>query len=290
MILVVGATGRLGSRIVNGLVDRGTPVRMLVRQASAYQALADRGAEVAFGDLADPASLQAACRGIDTVITTANSTRRTGADNVDSVDLTGTASLIEAARGAGVRRFVYTSVLGVSESSPVPFLAAKAKSESALRASGMAWTILAPDYFQESWPLRVVGIPATAGQPITIVGQGYRKHTFVAEADVAAFALAALASDAAANRLLPIGGPEPLSWRDVIALYERLLDRPLEVLFVKPGEPAPGLQPAIQPLVAAFDTYDTTIDTSGLAREFGVTLTPLEVVARHALAAAGGKH
>jgi uncharacterized protein YbjT (DUF2867 family) len=290
MILVVGATGQLGGTIARELLGRGKSVRILARPASAYQPLAERGAEVALGDLRDPASLAEACRGTELVVTTANSARRSGDDTVEAVDLTGTRNLIEAAAAAGVARFIYTSVLGVTENSPVPFLAAKARNEAWLRASGMAWTILAPNFFQEWWPAVVVGKPAAMGRPVMIVGEGRRKHAFVSERDVAAFAVAAADGGAAVNRHLPIGGPEALSWRDVTSVYERLLGRPLEIRVVEPGEPVPGLPPAVLHLLAALDTYDSAFDTRALAAEFGVRLTPFEEVARSMLAGAGASH
>jgi NADH dehydrogenase len=279
MILVVGATGQLGSKITSGLLARSRDVRVLSRPASAYQPAQQLGAEVVLGDLKDRPSLDAACAGVDTVITTANSIRRGGEDTVSSVDASGTRSLIEAAKAAGVRRFVYTSVLGAAPDSPVPFLAAKAANEAHLRGSGMAWTVLAPNAFMESWPARVVGAPALAGAPVVIVGEGRRRHTFVAEDDVAAFAVAAVDSPHAVNQRVAIGGPEALSWRDVVALYERVVGRPLEVRFVSAGEPVPGLPPAVLPLLASFDTYDSVFDTQQPASLFEITLTSLETVA-----------
>lgn len=284
MILVAGATGRLGGTIARNLLDRGRPVRALVRQGASYDTLHARGAEIVHGDLRDAPSLDAACQGTDVVITTANSARRTGADTIEAVDLNGTRSLIAAARNAGVRHFIYTSVLGADENHPAPFLAAKGHNNAALRASGMTWTILAPNAFQESWPAVVVGAPALAGQPVTLIGEGLRRHTFVSEADVAAFALAALDHPAAANRLIPIGGPEALSWRDVVAIYERVLGRRLDVRFARAGEAVPGIPPAVVPFLSGLDTYDTVFDTDAIAREFGVRLTPLEDTARRQVA------
>ncbi len=70
MILVVGATGLLGGHIARKLLDRGKPVRLLVRQGSAYDGFVTAGAEAVIGDLKDPDSVRAACRGVDAVITT----------------------------------------------------------------------------------------------------------------------------------------------------------------------------------------------------------------------------
>jgi uncharacterized protein YbjT (DUF2867 family) len=206
---------------------------------------------------------------------------------VETVDRLGTQNLIDAAATAGVRHFIYVSVLGVRSDSPVPFLAAKARSEERLRASGMKWTVLAPNAFIESWPVRVVGLPASEGRPVTIVGEGRRRHTFVAEDDVAAFVIAAVDNPGAHNQHVPIGGPQPLSWLDVAQVYERALGRKIDVVHAAPGQAIPGIPPPVLPILAALDTYETVFDTTVSAWAFGVALTPLEDVARRQLAAAG---
>ena len=108
MILIVGATGILGGMIAQRLLGEGKDVRILVRQDSPAEAMAaqrmatsprsliDAGAKPIYGDLKDLASLKQACKGIETVITTANSAMRGGDDTVDSVDRQGNRNLIEA--------------------------------------------------------------------------------------------------------------------------------------------------------------------------------------------------
>jgi uncharacterized protein YbjT (DUF2867 family) len=279
MILVVGATGQLGGTIARRLIAGGAPVRVLVRPETDPGAHASGLAQLVRGDLRDRASLDAACAGVTTVITTANSARRGGGDTVDTVDLNGTRNLIDAAAAAGVQHFIYTSVLGVTPDSPVPFLAAKASNEAHLRASGMTWTILAPNAFMESWPAMVVGMPAMAGLPVTIVGEGRRKHTFVSERDVASFAVTAATHPAARNRHIPIGGPEALSWREAAAIYERVLGHPIEIRSVAPGTPIPGIPDVVLPFLAGLDTYESNFDAQPIAAEFGVRLTTLMEVA-----------
>lgn len=78
MILVVGATGNLGGSIARALLAEGKKVRVLVRPGSSYAGLVRDGAEPVTGDLKDPASLQAACAGVDAVVTTANAIGRGG--------------------------------------------------------------------------------------------------------------------------------------------------------------------------------------------------------------------
>jgi uncharacterized protein YbjT (DUF2867 family) len=292
MILVVGATGVVGGMVTRRLLDEDQEVRILVRRdspssqlvqqglATSAEALIESGAHPVHGDLRDRASLDAALDGVDTVISTANSAGRGGADNPQSVDLEGNRNLIEAAREAGVGRFVFVSLLGADPDHPSPFVRAKAQSEAALRESGTEYTIIAPTAYMELWVAMVVGMPALQGRPVTLVGEGRRRHSFVSNRDVAAFAVAALDNPAARNEYLAIGGPEPLSWLDVVATYERVLDRSIPVEFVAMGEPVPGLPDPMPEMMAGMETYDTAIEMEETSRTFGVPPTPLETFVR----------
>jgi NADH dehydrogenase len=281
MVLVVGATGSLGRRIVHRLRAQDEDVRALVRPASDWADLERAGAQIALGDLKEPQTLDRACAGVDVVVSTANSAKRGGADNVETVDLNGNRNLIDAAARAGVHRFIFVSVLGVSADSPVPFLRAKAAAEQHLRESGLEYTIIAPNIFMDVWLARLIEAPVAAGQPVTLVGEAARRHTFVAEDDVAAFATAAVRSPVARNAHVLVGGPEALSFRDAVRIYERALGREIPVRTVAPGEPIPGVPPAVQGLVAAFETYDSPLPMEETARRFGLTLASVEDRARN---------
>lgn len=276
MILVVGSTGSLGGQIARGALGQGRPIRILVRPGSSYGSLVELGAVPVFGDLKERTSLDAACRGIDTVITTAISLGRGIDDTIESVDRDGNRHLILAAAEAGVRHFVFTSVLGASPDSPNPFIAAKAAAEGALGLSGMTWTILAPNAFMDVWLGAVVAGPALAGREVVYVGSGARRHSFVHSRDVAAFALAALDSPAAANRHLSIGGPAPISIRDAVGVFEDVLGRPIPQRGVGPGEDVPGMPSFMAQMLAMQDTFDSPMETAETAAEFGVHLTSVE--------------
>jgi uncharacterized protein YbjT (DUF2867 family) len=99
-------------------------------------------------------------------------------------------------------------------------------------------------------------------------------------ADVAAFTLASVGNPAAANQRLVIGGPEALSLRDAVAVYERVLGRPIEVRSVAPGTPLPNMAPGAQGMAAAFDSYDSPVEMASLAAQYGITLTTLESFVR----------
>jgi len=282
MILVVGATGHLGGAVTRMLLAQGQPVRSLARPQSDYQPLADAGAQVVLGDLKERGSLEAACQGVDTVITTANSAARGGGDNPQTVDLEGNRHLIDEALAAGVNQFIFVSVLTADANSPIPFLQAKGKTEDYLRESGLPYTIIAPNAYMEILVAGVVGMPAMMGQPVTIVGGGRRKHSFISAGDVAAFMLAAIDNPTAINQKLLLGGPQPLSLRDAVAIYERVLGHQIPVRSVAPGEPVPGLPQMVAQLLAGLDTFDSPIDMTETARTSGIQLTPLEEFARRA--------
>ena len=296
MILVVGATGVVGGMVTWRLLERGEEVRILVRRdspsaqlvqqglATSAESLIDAGAQPVHGDLRYRSSLEAAVEGIQTVITTANSSMRGGEDNPQSVDLEGNRNLVEAAQEAGVEHFVFVSALGADPDHPAPFMQAKAQTEAALRDSGMEHTILAPTAFMEVWPALVVGVPALQGQTVTLVGEGRRRHSFVSNRDVAAFAVAAVDHPAALNRHLAIGGPEALTWREVVATYERVLERSIPVEFVAPGEPVPGLPDPMPEMLAGMETYDSVVEMEETSRTFGVPLTTLETFVREQVA------
>ena len=124
MNLVVGATGVLGGEICRHLVERGRPVRAMVRDSSDPDRVARLrgiGAEVVRGDLKDPRSLEAACRGVRTVVSTAASVHsRQEGDSFDSVDRQGHLSLIDAAEAAGVGQFVHVAFPPVAVEFPLP--------------------------------------------------------------------------------------------------------------------------------------------------------------------------
>jgi uncharacterized protein YbjT (DUF2867 family) len=283
VILVVGSSGLLGGMVARRLLERGSSVRLLVRDASP----ALEGAEEVRGDLKDRASLDAACRGVSTIVTTANSAQRGGEDDVESVDHRGNIALIDAATAAGVKHFVFVSAAAADESSPVPLFAAKGRVERHLSESGMRSTVLAPHIFMDVWFPLIVGSALAAGRPVSLVDGGQRRHSFIAAEDVAAFAVAAVRSDALNERLL-LGGPEALSWTEVVGKVSAIAGRKIETVTIAPGAPIPTLPPPVDQVIgimaAGLEQQDVVIDSRTLATRFGVTMTPAETVLRRMLA------
>jgi NADH dehydrogenase len=230
--------------------------------------------ETVLGDLKDKASLIPACEGIEVIISTANSTARGGDDTIDSVDRIGYRNLIEVAEEAGVRRFIYLSSLGADRQSPMPLLRAKSETEQRLRSSAMSWRIVQPNLYMDLLVPMVVGIPALQGQSVTLIGEGRRRHSMVAIRDVAEYVSAAIDKGSERETLL-IGGPEPVSLRDVVRAFEAELGRKIEIVSVPFGGKVPQLPDFASEVLTALETYDSPMEIASIATRYSVTPTSL---------------
>ncbi len=285
MILIVGATGNLGGMITRRLLAQSRNVRILARPGSKYQPLADAGASPVIGDLRDRASLDVACQGIDTIIATAAARMTEDAVGSRAIELHGYRSLIDAARQAGVQRFIFISSLGADPSSPVPYLAAKGQTADYLRKSGIAYTILEPDWIMDGWFMFFVYGQAVSGQPVWVVGNGDDRHGPLAAQDLAAFAAAAVDYPGARNRTIPLSGPQALSLRDAARLCEGILGCSVALQPFTADQPPPGWPPLLAQLMLASNS-DYFVDATQVAREFGVRLISLQEYLETVLASA----
>ncbi|MDB4906173.1 MAG: NmrA family protein [Gemmatimonadetes bacterium] len=229
MILVVGATGVLGSEVCRRLRARGLPVRALVRAGSTGEAaLRAIGVEVAQGDLREPETLRAACQGIASVISTATAMgSKDKSLTLRAIDHDGQLQLVQATANAGVERFVYLSV-SPALMPPAPLVRYKREVERAVRASGMTYTILQPSVFMEIWLGAPLGWDVAAGRA-TVFGAGTAPMRWISVGDVAEHAVRALDDPRLANRELPLGGPEGIAPNEVVRMFERRLARRFKV-------------------------------------------------------------
>ena len=146
-VLVVGGTGMLGGQVVTELLNRGKQVRALVRPGSDASGLESAGVEIAAGDMMDPESLRRAMAGVDAVVTTAAGYTRHRKGDTAEIDTLGNSNLAEAAKRAGVRRFVLTSILTCDQTPGVPHFWHKRLMEDRLQALGVPFVALRPGAF-----------------------------------------------------------------------------------------------------------------------------------------------
>jgi uncharacterized protein YbjT (DUF2867 family) len=248
MNLAIGATGLLGSEICRQLRSRNLPVRALVRRGSPREGeLAASGIEIAHGDLRDPATLDAACRGVSCVFSTATAMgSRDKSLTLRAVDRDGQLALVAAAKANRVGRFIYVSVSPVLQP-PAPLVRYKREVEQVVRESGMRWTILQPSVFMEIWLGAPLGWDHSAARAM-IFGDGKGNLNWVAVADVAELAVMSLSDHRLENQTVSVGGPEPLTPNDVVRIFEETSGRRYAVRRV----PRPLLR-ALGPVVSIFN-------------------------------------
>lgn len=229
MILVVGGTGQLGARVVNGLVDRGESVRCLVRPGTDDGGLRELGVEVSRGDLTDYDTLPQACEGVTTVVVTATAIARrlAGAKHptLRDVDEIGMVALVDAAEKAGIQRFVYLSVAGLEDALDSPLVRAKKAVERRLTNSPMRTVIVRPDAFQDVHLAPLGRFDLKAGK-VAVFGRGDCRHRWVSVEDVAQLVVA-VALEADPPGVIEFGGPQALSRNETVALAEILTGRPI---------------------------------------------------------------
>ncbi len=288
MYLVVGSTGVLGTDICRRLRERDLPVRALVRstsEAAKVGALRALGCEIVTGDLQEQTSLEAACDGVHSLVSTASTTiSRQPHDSLGATDLSGQVNRIDAARRTKVQRFVLVSFSGNLEGDTA-LHRAKRTVEQRLRDSGLSYTILRPSFFMEVWLSPVLGFDPV-NRRVQVFGTGEGPISFISVFDVAAFAVHALTSAVAANRTLELGGPQAVTLREVVKIFEKEVGGRIEVTHV----PKEAL---LQKFEAATDEYEKTfaglmlgaagedqIDMKATLKEFPVKMTSVRDYAR----------
>lgn len=279
MDLVVGATGLVGQQIALGLRRQGRSVRALVRGGVQHEkaaSLVAAGVEIVDADLTKPETLPAACAGVQTILCTATSMPHGKDDGLRRVDHDGTLALIDSAERCGVEHFIYTSYSGnIREDSPLE--TAKRDCERRLLASKMRATILRPSYFMEMWLSPALGFDPASGRA-RIYGSGEAKVSYISLYDVGAFAVAVAANPSHPSAFLEMGGPEPLSQLNAVAIFERMLGRkcelenvPLAALEEQHHSNDP-LQKTFAALMMGYAKGDAIPGSLETARQYGVTL------------------
>ncbi|TAH53651.1 MAG: NAD-dependent epimerase/dehydratase family protein [Chloroflexota bacterium] len=298
MILIVGSTGTLGSRVARQLLADGQRVRAMTRTPEKAADLKQLGAEVIQGDLVNAASLNRACQGADRVFVAAHSILGNGKYKSEYVDDVGHCALIDAAKRAGVSHFVYTSVYGTSPDSPVDFFRTKYKVEQYLKGSGLNFTILRPTAFMEDHAHNFNGKSILEKGKTSLLGNDTKPRNFVAARDVSKFAIMALTDSKLKNRTLEIGGPQNFTNNEVAELYGKLAGITPRVSHMPPSVARAmsvilkSFQPGISRIMyinsLPDDAFPEAFDPTRMLQQFPMQLTALQEFIRERIAERNG--
>ena len=219
MILVAGGTGMLGTKVVGLLRQRQLEVRVLTRDRNRAADLASAGVDIVEGDVGDPAAVQRAVNGVDTVVSAIHGFA--GPNNTGSpatVDRDGNRILIKAAREAGVEHMVLLSVWDASPDHPMDLMRMKHAAEEELKASGLAWTIIRPASYMELW-CYLLGGPLLEKGKTQVFGHGDNPINWVSAADAARFVELSVIDPELRGRVIELGGPENLTMNEFVEVF-----------------------------------------------------------------------
>lgn len=246
-LLVTGASGKLGKRIVEHLL--ASSADSLVVGTRKPDTLPFPNIDKRRVDFDDPKSLDEAFKGIDRLLLI----------STDRIDVPGLrirqhAAAVDAAKRAGVKHILYTSMLN-PEGSFIPFAPDHLQTEQAIERSGLEFTILRVSWYAENLLGSLPGVLAS-GKWFTAAQNG--RINYVPREDVARSAAAALASGGAGRQRLDITGPAPLTVAQIAAVASQLSGKAIEVVQVSDEQLADGLRsaglpPFVIPLVVGSD-------------------------------------
>jgi uncharacterized protein YbjT (DUF2867 family) len=296
MILVTGANGFVGPKIVRALREQDLPVRALVRRPGDRSAatLAAWGSELVQGDMTDAESLRRATEGAEVVVHLV-AIRQGSDDDFRRVMEQGTRDLVAAAKDAGVRRFVLMSALGTSEETKdlVPYYRAKWEMEQTVQGSGVEHVVFRPSFvFAGDGGILPTFTKLARVAPVTpIIGSGTQRIQPIWVDDVAAYFAAGIEKPEAANRTFELGGPDAVSWNEFWQRLKRELGQrrpsvhvPMSLMRLNAlvTERLPGNIPLTRDLLTMLEHGDNVTSNDDAVRTFGLTLAPLDEQLRRA--------
>jgi uncharacterized protein YbjT (DUF2867 family) len=287
VILVAGATGHLGTALVELLNSRDAHVRVLSRDPERAGALFGNRFDMMQGDVRDASSLTLALTGVDTVISAVTGFGP-GGGGTEAVDRRGNENLIAAAEAAGAKRFVLVSIHGARADHPLGLYRAKFFAEERLRESRLAWTIVRPTVFMELWA-GIVGDSLVKSGKATVFGRGDNPINFVSVRDVARVIELAATADQSYGTTIDAGGPENLTLNEMVKVLAANSDRKaaarhiplpaLRVISVLLRPFRPDLAGLIQAAVL-MDTADMSFDPAPAVEYAEVPATRLAEILR----------
>jgi uncharacterized protein YbjT (DUF2867 family) len=262
-VVVVGGTGMLGGQVVTALLARGKRVRALVRSESDPARLIQAGAEIAQGDMMDPASLLRAMDGADAVVSTAAGYTRHSKGDTPEIDRTGNRNLADAASRAGIRRFVLTSILTCDQTPQVPHFWHKKLAEDKLEELGVPFVSLRPGAFLDQ--ITRMGGDPFAKRRLMWVGSPTIPLTYVLTSDVADYLADAVDAPGVDGQRIDIGWDRPVSMQEIAQISGRLLGQEIRVRTIPAGliNAAAAVVGPFSPMVKDMDAMLRWVQTGG---------------------------
>ena len=225
-LLIIGGTGTLGRQIVLQALAKGYQVRCLVRNFRKANFLKEWGVELVYGDLTKPETIPPSLKGITGIID-ASTSRPNELDSLQKVDWEGKIFLIEAAKAANIKRFIFFSAQNVEQFQNIPLMKLKYRIELKLKESGISYTIFRLTGFYQGL-IEQYAIPILENLPIWVTNE----NTYVSymdTQDIAKFCLRSLQLPRTKNQIFLLSGLKGWASTEIIKLCEQLAGQPAKV-------------------------------------------------------------
>lgn len=284
-LLIIGANGELGSAASKYFLQKGFKVSGLVRNKKNAAKLEEVGVQLIIGDITKPDSINNILKEIDIVITAAHGMLGKGKNKSQFVDEDGHKFLIDEAKKAGVKHFIYTSISTASPNHPIDFFRTKYAIEQHLIKSGLDYTILRLPPFMEWHVYNLLGKSIIEKAKTTILGSGKNPTNFIAINDVVAAMDMMMMNKDYYNKTIPVAGPQNISRNEIADLFGKALRiKPkvghvpitaLKILSILFNPFHPGIS-RVMKLAVATENNDETMDIKNSVMQFGLSPTSIE--------------
>jgi uncharacterized protein YbjT (DUF2867 family) len=225
-LLIIGGTGTLGRQIVLQALTKGYQVRCLVRNFRKATFLKEWGVELVYGDLTCPETLPPCLKGI-TAIIDASTSRANQLDSLKEVDWDGKLYLIEAAKAANIKRFIFFSAQNVEQFETIPLMKLKYGVENKLKNSGIPYTIFRLTGFYQGL-IEQYAIPILENLPIWVTNEN-TYISYMDTQDIAKFCLRSLQIPQTTNQVFLLAGLRGWVSSEIISLCEQLAGQSAKV-------------------------------------------------------------
>lgn len=256
-IFLTGGTGFVGGHLRRALLDRGHELRILVHKRGGEM---ESGEEEVEGDVTRPETFSDRVRGCDATVNLVGIIREFPGRGVtfERLHVEATRNVIEAARGAGVRRHLQMSALGTRPDAVSAYHRTKFRAEECVRGSGLDWTIFRPSIVfgpKDDFVNKLAGYIRTY-PAVPVIGDGKYRLQPISADDVARCFAMALEMPETAGKTYELCGPSPMPYNEMLDIIGRALGKSHVAKIPNPL----AIMKAVVPLLQGFSFFPITMD------------------------------